>query len=329
MSYRFIVYGLCFFGICLSLAANSTLDASELQAKLSDDGKRVTVTVDGKLFAEYLTCSGVKPIIWPIIGPTGKRMTREYPMAKKAEYERDDHIHQRSMWFTHGNVNGINFWAESKRGKNMKENAGEIKHREFVKIESGKTATIVVRNDWCKMADGTKICEEETKITFGANDDNRWIDYDITLKACDKPVTLGDDKEGCFGIRMAAPLKPDAKLGGILINSNGQKNSDAWGKSADWVDYSGKLGGDKVGISMMNHPSSFRYPTHWHARTYGLCSANPFGLSFFEEGSGKNGAYTIPVGGSIKLSYRVLFHKGDVKEAKVDEAFKAYAKTTR
>lgn len=310
------------------MAVNCDLHATEVNAKLSEDGKRVTVTVDGNPFAEYLTCSGTKPVVWPIIGPTGKRMTRDYPMVEKTKHERADHVHHRSMWFTHGNVNGINFWAESPRGKKMKKNAGEIKHREFVKVEGGKTATIVTRNDWCKMADGTKICEDETTITFGADENARWIDYDVTVKAGDKAVTFADDKEGCFGIRVAAPLKPDAKMGGVLINSNGQKNSNAWGKAADWVDYSGEIQGDKLGITMMNHPSSFRYPTCWHARTYGLCSANPFGLSFFV-GKDKNGKHTIPADGSMTLRHRVLFHKGDAKEAKVDEAFKSYAKTSK
>ncbi len=325
---RLLVSCLCFVGICLGPAANSGLNAAEVNAQLSKDGRKVTVTIDGKLFAEYLTQSGTKPIIWPVIGPTGKRMTREYPMAEKGKHERADHIHHRSIWFTHGNVNGINFWAEFARGKNVKENAGEIKHRQFVKIEGGKAATIVTRNDWCKMTDGTKICEDETTITFGADDRGRWIDYDITIKAGDKALTFGDDKEGCFGIRVAAPLKPDAKMGGVLLNSKGQKNTNAWGKAAAWVDYSGKLQGDKLGVTMMNHPSSFRYPTYWHARNYGLCSANPFGLSYFL-GKGKNGAHTIPAGGSMTLRYRVLLHKGDAKEAKVDEAFKAYAKTAK
>ena len=324
---RLSVSCLCLLGICLGPAANGEMNAAELDARLSKDGKKVAVTVDGKPFAEYLTKSGPKPIIWPIIGPTGKRMTREYPMANKGKHEAEDHIHHRSMWFTHGNVNGINFWAEYDPN-NLPENAGEIKHREFVKIESGKTATIVARNDWRKMIDGTKVCEDETTITFGADADARWIDYDITVKACDKPVAFADNKEGCFGIRTAAPLKPDAKMGGVLLNSKGQKNDNAWGKAAEWVDYSGKLDGEKLGISMMNHPSSFRYPTHWHARTYGLCSANPFGLSYFV-GEGANGAYTIPVGGSMTLRYRVLFHKGDAKEAKVDEAFKAYSQTVK
>ena len=313
-------------GIFLGLAGTNSLRAAEVNAKLSEDGRRVTVTVDGQPFAEYLTKSGTKPIVWPIVGPSGKRMTREYPMAAKGKHERADHIHHRSIWFTYGDVDGLNFWSEQFQSKEQKEKAGEIKHREFVKIESGKQALIVTRNDWCKRVGGRKILEDQTSLTFGCDDTGRWIDYVITLKAGERPVRFGDTKEGGFGIRVAAPLKPDAKLGGLLVNSNGEKNKDTWGKAADWVDYSGPIDGEMVGVAMMNHPSSFRYPTRWHARNYGLCAANPFGLSYFV-GKGKDGTCTIPSGGSITLRYRVFFHKGDAKAAKVGEAFSAYAKT--
>ena len=303
------------------------LNAAEVEAKLNEEGNRVTITIDGKLFAEYLTKSGTKPIVWPIIGPTGKRMTREYPMAEKGELEHCDHIHQRSLWFTHGDVNDTDFWAEESSEGRTKE-TGEINHREFVKIESGDEAVIVTRNDWCKKSDGQKILEDQTTLKFGGDDSVRWIDYEITLKAGDKPVRFGDTKEGSFGIRMAAPLKPDAKLGGVLVNSEGKVNAKAWGKEAEWVDYSGPIGGEIVGIAMMNHPSSFRYPTRWHARTYGLCSANPFGLSDFV-GKGFDGSYTLPAGDSITFRYRVLFHKGNAKEAKIADAFSEYAKTKK
>ena len=327
MNCRLSLFCLSMAGVFLALAGATGLYAAEVNAKLSEDGKRVTVTIDGDLFAEYLTKSGTKPIVWPIIGPTGKRMTRDYPMAPKGKYERADHIHHRSFWFTHGDVDGLDFWAEAFRTKKEQdEKAGEIKHREFVKIESGKQAEIVTRNDWRKLCGGKKILEDQTSLTFGCDDTGRWIDYEITLKAGKSPVRFGDTKEGCFGIRIAAPLKPDAKMGGILLNSNGEKNLDAWGKEATWVDYSGPIGGETVGVAMMNHPSSFRYPTRWHARDYGLCSANPFGLSYFVDKS-KDGTYTIPAGGSITLRYRVLFHKGDSKAAKVGEAFRVYAET--
>jgi hypothetical protein len=324
MIYRLSVSCFAIVGIFLGLAGTNSLHAADVRAKLSEDGRRVTVTVDGQPFAEYLTKSGTKPAIWPIIGPSGKRMTREYPMAAKAKHERADHPHHRSLWFTHGDVDGVDFWAERFGSKDEK--AGVIKHREFVKIESGNQAVIVTQNDWCKRVGDRKILEDQTSLTFGCDDTGRWIDYEITLKAGKRPVRFGDTKEGCFGIRVAAPLKPDAKLGGLLINGNGEKNKAAWGKAADWIDYSGPVDGETVGVAMMNHPSSFRYPTRWHARTYGLCSANPFGLSYFV-GEGNDGTHTIPAGGSITFRYRVLLHKGDAKAAKVAEAYRAYAKT--
>ena len=87
----------------------------------------VTVKADGQPFTTYITKSGSKPILWPVIGPTGKRMTRNWPMEQDVKGETDrDHIHQRSLWFTHGSVNGVDFWSEGK---------GRIEHREFVKVD--------------------------------------------------------------------------------------------------------------------------------------------------------------------------------------------------
>jgi hypothetical protein len=308
------------------LLAPKGADAAQITAERSERG--VVVKIDGQLFTEYLTRSGTKPILWPIIGPTGKLMTRSWPMGKKGPHERADHIHQRSFWFSHGDVNGVNFWTEHSQKKGDKApKPAIVKHREFVKVESGKQAVIVSCNDWLD-PDGKKVCEDERTLTFGTDGRSRWIDFDIEIKAIGHPVTFGDTKEGCFGIRMAATMKPDAKLGGKLVNSEGQTGKAAWGKQAAWVDYSGPVEGQTLGIAMFNHPSSFRFPTHWHARSYGLCSANPFGLSYFE-GKGANGSHTISAGQSITLRYRVLLHKGDSKEGKVAEAFAAYAKQTK
>jgi hypothetical protein len=317
MSFPQLVPAVLCAGVLLAFAPG--VPAANLTAEPSNEADRVTVKIDGQLFAEYLTRSGAKPIVWPIIGPTGKPMTRSWPMGEKVPGERADHIHQRSFWFTHGNVNGIDFWAET--GDHP---LGVIKHREFVKTQGGPEAVIVTRNDWIA-PDGKRVCEDERTLTFGTDGQSRYIDFDITLKAPDGPVTFGDTKEGCFGIRMIDTFNPDAKRGGRLVNSKGQVNADAWGKRADWVDYSGPIDGETVGITLMNHPSSFRYPTPWHARTYGLCSANPFGLKDFDPKS-QDGSYTMAKGDSITLRYRMWMHKGDAKQANPAAAFEAYSK---
>jgi hypothetical protein len=305
---------------CLSVDGFS----AEITAERSAGG--VVVKIDGQLFTEYLVRSGTKPILWPILGPTGKPMTRDYPMRERPG-EVKDHVHQRSLWFTHGNVNGINFWAEPKslpRGQK----GGVIQHVEFLQVASGKPAVIVARNNWLG-PDGKKVCEDQRTLRFDANGDARWIDFDVTVKATDGPITFADDKEGAFGVRVAQSMSVDAKQGGRIVNSRGQVDQAAWGQTAPWVDYDGPVDGQTVGIALFNHPSSFRFPTYWHVRPYGLFAANPFGVSAFTHGKTPSGAYTIPLGETMTLCYRVFLHRGNQEDGKVAEAYAAYAKEVR
>jgi hypothetical protein len=301
----------CWTILSLASAAEPTIVAERTE-------KGVAIKIDGELFTEYLVRSGNKPVLWPIIGPTGKPMTRAYPFKDDAEGEAKDHIHQRSLWFTHGDVNGVSFWDEGAK-------SGSIVHREFNAIESEPQAKIVTTNDWVAK-DGTKICEDERTLVFGADGTTRTIDFRVTVKASDSPVTFGMTKEGSFGIRVAESMKVDANKGGTIVNSEGQRNGAAWGQPAPWVDYYGSLEGETVGIAILNHPSSFRYPTHWHVRTYGLFAANPFGLKDF--GQPGEGAHTIPPGESMTLRYRVLLHHGNEKQADIAGAFERYAKAS-
>jgi hypothetical protein len=295
--------------------------AANFELEKNDDG--YTVKLDGKLLTRYVIKSGPKPIFWPVIGVYGNEVTRAYPMREGNPAERKDHIHHRSFWFTHGNVNGVDFWAET--GKN-----GDIVHREFTKAEGGETAVIATRNDWLG-PDGKKHCEDQRTFTFGSDGQRWWVDCDIVVKASEVPCTFGDTKEGSFGVRVAGTMKVDAKQGGKVVNSEGQTDGAAWAQPASWVDYHGPVEGKTEGIAILNHPSSFRYPTTWHVRTYGLFCANPFGLRDFKktnaDGTPADGAHTIPKGESMNLRYRVLFHSGDEKEGKVAESYAEYAKT--
>jgi Family of unknown function (DUF6807) len=299
-----------------SLACHPALIArAEIAVEKTADG--VIVTADGKPFATYLTKSGSKPIVWPVYGPTGKRMTRNWPMEKDVPGETDrDHVHQRSLWFTHGDVNKIDFWSEGK---------GRIEHREFVKVEGGPQATIVTRNDWLS-PDGSKlILQDERTHTFGADADRRWIDFDIVLKATAGPVVFGDTKEGSFGARVASSMRVDSRKGGHIVNSDGKRDGAAWGKPAAWVDYHGPVEGEELGLAILNHPSSFRFPSYWHVRTYGLFAANPFGLHDFTAGA-QRGEHTLAGGETLRLRYRVLLHKGDEAAGRVAETFADFAK---
>ena len=293
------------------------VESAEFVLEQDDDG--ITVSRDGKLVTRYLIFSGAKPILWPVKGPYGDDITRGYPMRKASATERGDHMHHRSFWFTHGNVNGIDFWSEGK-------DHGNIVHRKFSVVKGGEQAVIVSHNDWMS-ATGEKVCEDVRRLTFGAEGSSYWIDFDTTVTASAGPVKFGDTKEGSFGVRVAGSMKVTAKPAGHVINTHGDKDGNAWGKAAPWVDYYGSAipQGKVVGIAIMNHPSSFRYPTYWHVRTYGLFTANPFGLHHFKGDNSIDGSHQMKKGDTMTLHYRVLVHPGDVQQGGVAEAFKKYA----
>jgi hypothetical protein len=96
------------------------------------------------------------------------------------------------------------------------------------------------------------------------------------------------------------------------------------GQASPWVDYTGPVDGRTVGVAILNHPDSFRYPTTWHVRDYGLFAANPFGWRDF--GMKTAGDYTLPAGESITFRYRVILHDGDTASADLPAAFRAYAR---
>jgi hypothetical protein len=170
---------------------------------------------------------------------------------------------------------------------------------------------------------------------------DRWIDFTITIKATDADVTFGDTKEGTFAVRVADPMRVEAKQGGRIVNSDGKVNEDAWGVPAKWVDYTGPVrdvvagdskseavvdDADALGVAIMSHPTSFVPEPRWHVRTYGLFAANPFGRKDFPEPNKfEQGPTTIKKGDSLTLRYRVLLHRGRTDKEQLNEAFEEFA----
>jgi hypothetical protein len=296
-------------------------DRAEVAIEKTDTA--LVVTLDGELFTRYVFADAPKPYCWPLIGPTGAPVTRAYPM-EQVEGEKRDHPHQRSFWFTHGLVNGVDFWSESPA-------AGRQEHRAFDRIETGHHLGIIrSSNDWLA-PNGKRLCQDTRELRFYGTTGNRIIDFDIAVHASDGPLTFGDTKEGMFGMRVASSMdveQKDKKEGGHIVNSRGEVDDKAWGRPAEWVDYSGLVDGKRVGITIMNHPASFRHPTHWHVRTYGLFAANPFGLHDFYNDKSKDGSYTVSQGESIAFRYRILLHEGGAETLNLAEAYAAYVVTS-
>ena len=292
---------------------------AEVTAERSERG--VVVKIDGKLFTEYLTKAGQSPAMWPIIGPTGKAMTRSYPFNRAEGQDGHQRPSASSIAVVHARQGERRRLLEGKRNDDKGDNGPHIAHREFVEVDSdGETATIVTRNDW--MNGDKRICEDERTIVFGTRPNgDRWIDFTITIKATDGDVTFGDTKEGTFAC--ASPTRCASKPRRAAASSTAKaKRRSRLGHARQWVDYTGPVtvaaslrdrirscgpSEDVLGIAIMSHPKSFRPVPRWHVRTYGLFAANPFGQRDFPKPeAAKQGAYTIKKGDSITLRYRVL-----------------------
>ena len=300
------------------------VSAAELGVKLDDDG--TAITIDGELFTKYLTDGGNKPILFPVIGPTGTAVTRGYPMQPKGKHEAADHPHHRSLWFGYEGINGLNFWHEPTDLDKLGEKDGKQVHKEFSKIElDGETVLIETKNDYVGR-DGNVVAQDERTLRFGVDGETRWIDYAIKLWSPKGPLKLNDTKEGAFAVRVAGSMKVTEKLGGSIINSRGQVNGDAWGQPATWVDYSGPVDDDTVGIAILAHPTSLKAEPRWHVRDYGLFASNPIGAAQYSGGE-ETGGLERPEGEPILLRHRILIHKGDYQQADIAKAYEEYAKT--
>ena len=120
---------------CVFLLAGAGV-FSEAQAAGARDGVRITqladrlrMEINGELFSEYRFKDVSRPFLYPVIGPDGLAMTRDWPM-KDSDNEEHDHKHHRSLWFGHILVNGQDFWDEEKK-------FGRIVHEGFDEIKSG------------------------------------------------------------------------------------------------------------------------------------------------------------------------------------------------
>lgn len=280
-----------------------------------------------------------KPYMWPLHGPGGVAMTRGWPMTMDESGQTTDHVHQKSMWFCHGDVipegieltqkirgvEGVDFWSENK-------GHGVIACTRVATPRSdGPHGQVTTQNEW-RTADGKKLLDETRTIhLYDLGKDTRLLVFDIDLVAA-VPVTFGDTKEGSFGIRINDQLREDLGKGkpgkGKLENAEGKTGEkNLWGHVSAWCDYSGPLNGKTVGLAIFTDPRN-PTPSAWHSRGYGLMAANPFGRgkSGFPAMKGKTDLVKLGKGEHLKLRYGLLIHPGDAREGRVAQFYEEFVK---
>jgi len=275
-----------------------------------------------------------KPIFWPLKAPNNKEVTRAWPMHATPGSPKEDHPHQKSAWFTYGDiipegvqikhkrkgVAGIDFWTEGPDcGRIVCVSTNEYRH-------DADRSGIATHNEW-RDPDGTKIMDELRTLQFFNYEKAYLFIVDIDLWASVAPITFGDTKEGAFGVRVAHSMREDRGKGRITNAEGKVGEKQCWGRISAWCDYSGPVEGETVGIALFASPNN-PLPSCWHCRAYGLMAANPFARakSGFPDMKDKKDFFSLHRGEHLKLRYGIFIHLGDVKEGQVAEAYELFKK---
>jgi hypothetical protein len=235
-----------------------------------------------------------RPFLLPIIGPSGRSLTRMgHP------HDPESHSHHNSVWISHHDVNGTDFWAD--RG------GGKIRHKRIVEYEdNNEFAYLVAENEWIGK-DGRVLLLEIRRISAIPLPDAEWfLAIDMEFKAMNETVTLGKNPFGMIGVRMAKTIGVHDG-GGTIRNSEGAVNEkEVFWKQAKWVDYSGAITNDKrEGIALFDHPENPNFPSYFHVRNDGWMGAS----STFD------GPRDIRPGKPLHLHYGLYIHR-DIKSIK-------------
>lgn len=303
-------------GAFLAAASACVAPAGEAPAvKLQQETAAIRVEIGGQPFSAYCFADPkgsplVRPFLYPVLAPDGTEVTADQMLAKGG-----DHPHHRSMWVAHGDINGVDHWTWKEAAQPKQRHVG------FSKAEGD---TIVEQLEWEGKTSEPLLKETRTLRFFAFPDGARGIDLASIYEPAAGKVTFGDTKEaGLCSVRVAKDLAKTA----VLTNSTGATGEkNCWGKRATWCDISGTIEGKPYGIAILDHPGNPRHPSYWHARQYGLLSANIFGLGYFDKANPEgSGNFTVEQGKSVTFRYRVVIHQGDAKAADLDQKFKDFA----
>jgi Methane oxygenase PmoA len=318
----------------------------------NEAGRRVDVFVDGQPFTSYIWPESLmKPVLYPLRTANGTAVTRGFPLDPRPG-ERVDHPHQVGLWFSYGDINGIDFWNNSTvRTAEEKAHMGTTLHRRIVSTRNGRdSGELDVETDWT-VPDGKTILRENTRFIFHATPGLRAVDRITTLTALDQKIAFHDSKEGLFGLRVrreleqpsteslvftddqgrptSVPRMDNTGVTGLYRSSEGKTGDDVWGTRGRWTTLSGKVGDESITLAILDHPQNIGYPTYWMARGYGLFAANPLGQKAYstekKEAVIKELNYILQPKQSLTLRYRLVILSQAATPEQIEAQYRKFA----
>ncbi len=304
----------CFAGVCLGLAfllTRCVAQGEEPQVDLQDHGGQVEILVDGRRIASYVYRDAKipRPYFAHVKTLNQVQVTRRHP--PREGVDANDHaLMHPGIWLAFGDLSGADFWR----------NKARISHAAFVQPPAGgRGKGGFVERLLYQRDDGEVICEETFRCSVRVLQSGYLLTWDATFRS-PKEFSFGDQEEMGLGVRVATSMSE--QNGGRLLDAAGRQGAGAiWSEAAPWCDYSGRVGEQQAGLTLMCHPKNFR-PSWMHARDYGFVAANPFGAKAMRKG--ELSSITVRPKESMRLRYAVWVHDGLIDREGINEAYHSY-----
>lgn len=240
--------------------------------QITKEATQLSIRIDDKAFAAYVWSDPriPRPYFANVHAPNGVQVTRSYPIDPVLNKDNDDHdTFHPGLWLSFGDVNGLDFWRNKARVRNLK----------FVQepVNEDDHATFTVLNVYeANEGSADNAFYEICRYDIFALDIGWYVIAQSAFQSSKGDIRFGDQEEMGFGARIQTPLTVKFGSGTILNTNKGRNELGTWGFQADWCSYYGKSGDGFCGVTLMPGPKNFR-PSWYHSRDYGLVVANPFG----------------------------------------------------
>jgi putative membrane-bound dehydrogenase-like protein len=261
-------------------------------------GDRWTLSTERGVLGEFVfgTAETPRPYFSNLHTPGGIRVTRPHPPVPGSGDEDHATMHP-GLWIGFGDLSGHDFWR----------NRGRIEHLRLLDGPREEAGTLRWSTHSRLVGSDDQVLGSLVQHFAIRELKQAWvIDWEIVLHADAGELVLGDQEEMGFGARVATEITETR--GGRIRNADGQETAGGtWGQASTWSDYSGDVGGNRVGVTLIPHPDNFR-PSWWHNRDYGVFVANPFGRAAMKQGAPS--AVRVAAGETLRLRLAAVLHEG-------------------
>lgn len=285
--------------------------AADLTIRFLKEERQVRIYIGDQEVVDYVfvDSSISRPYFAHVKTLSGKQVSRNHPPREGVEKMDHANLHP-GIWLSFGDINGNDYWRLKARTK-------QVRFLELPEVDAS-FGKFKVLNHYLATDSDAVICSEECEVQVRTVDGGYRITLTSEFKATEGELRFGDQEEMGLGVRVAAPLAVERKLGGRILDSENRINgANVWGKTARWCDYAGPLEGKWVGMTILTSPKNFR-PCWSHARDYGFVAMNPFGLNAFTQAAKRD--VIVKMGESLRIAYAVVVH-----ESAQESGFHAHA----